>query len=64
MADDKISEHDAAADLRRRGVWRLAPGLWCDSSVPDLISVAADMDTARDVRLALAEACQLPCLES
>lgn len=57
-----MSENQATLDLRKRGVWRLAPGLWCDRTVPGLISVAPEADNARDVRAALAKAGQLPGL--
>lgn len=55
-----MSESEAIADLRKRGVWRLAPGLWCDASMPDLIVVVPELDTASCVRAALEQAGQLP----
>ena len=55
-----MTESAAAADLRRRGIWRIAPGLWCDRTEPGLIAVALDADTAWQVRAALKQAGQLP----
>lgn len=55
-----MSEDAARDDLRARGIWRIAPGLWCDSTTPDLIAVAAGRDTARDVHAALERAGRLP----
>ena len=55
-----MDEHAVAEDLRARGVWRIAPGLWCDKSVPDMILVAPEVDTAISVRAALDKAQQLP----
>jgi hypothetical protein len=46
-------EQKAEAELRARGIWRVAPGLWCDASVPDLIAVVPERDNATDVRAAL-----------
>ena len=54
------SEDKATKDLRERGVFRMAPGLWCDSTRPDLISVIPDCDNAVSVRRALCIAGQLP----
>jgi hypothetical protein len=55
-----MTEREAQADLRSRGVWRIAPGLWCDASVPDLIAVHPKRDTACNVRKALQQSGQLP----
>ena len=55
-----MTEDQACRDLQMRGVWRLAPGLWCDKSTPDLIAVAPEKDTALQVRAALTRAKQLP----
>lgn len=57
-----MTEARATADLMARGVWRIAPGLWCDKSVPDMIAVAPEQDTARRVRAALERAGQLPAV--
>lgn len=55
-----MSEDEATADLKSRGVWRMAPGLWCDASVPDLIAVDDEVDNATTVRKALQSAGTLP----
>lgn len=55
-----MTEDEARTDLHQRGVWQMAPGLWCDASVPDMISVVPELDTAVDVRRALLAAGQLP----
>ena len=57
-----MTEQAARNDLHARGVWQLAPGLWCDKSVPGIISVEPEMDTALDVRASLVRAGQLPPL--
>lgn len=55
-----MTEEEASADLHARGVFRMAPGLRCDKSVPDLIAVHPDADNAIDVRRALKKAGMLP----
>ena len=55
-----MTEQAARDDLHARGIWKVAPGLWCDRSVPDMIAVVPEMDTARNVRAALKRAGQLP----
>jgi hypothetical protein len=55
-----MTEREFQSDLAARGIWRVAPGLWCDASVPDLIAVAPERDNAADVHAALAKAEQLP----
>ena len=57
-----MTEEQAPSDLYARGIWRMAPGLWCDRNVPDLIAVADERDTALEVRTSLANAGQLPAL--
>lgn len=58
-----MTEKGAADNSRARGVWRIAPGLWCDRSVPDMISVAPEVDAVRGVHSALKRAGQLPPLK-
>ena len=55
-----MTEREASKDLYARGIFQIAPGLWCDTSVPDMIQVHDDRDTAFAVRRALVEAGQLP----
>ena len=55
-----MTEAEATADLSARGVWRLAPGLWGNRAVPEMIAVAPQKDNARDVRAALKAAGDLP----
>ena len=58
-----MSEEQARTDLYERGVWRMAPGLWADRTVPDLIAVQEDQDNAVSVRAALDKAGMLPPLK-
>lgn len=58
-----MSEDEAKLDLRDRGIWRMAPGLWCDQTVPDLIGVHDVSDNAVCVRNALDKAGMLPPLK-
>jgi hypothetical protein len=39
-----MTEIEFQSDLAARGIWRVAPGLWCDASVPDLIAVAPERE--------------------
>ena len=59
MTED-MTEPEASKDLHARGIWRIAPGLWCDKSIPDLIEVHEDYDNAVAVRRALVRSGQLP----
>lgn len=59
-----MTEEQARTDLHNRGVWRMAPGLWCDKSVPDFIAVAGAQDTAIQVRKNLERAGMLPPVQS
>jgi hypothetical protein len=59
-----MTEYEAARDLHSRGIFQLAPGLWCDKSVPDMIAVADEHDTAIGVRRALEKAGSLPPVQN
>lgn len=55
-----MTEDEARNDLNKRGVFKIAPCLWCDKSVPDMIDVHPDQDTAMAVRAALELSGMLP----
>ena len=61
---DAMTEQQASQDLHSRGVWQMAPGLWCDKSEPGFIAVDESQDTALKVRSALEKAGQLPDVQS
>lgn len=55
-----MTEDEARHDLHIRGVWQLAPGLWADKNIPDMISVVPEHDTALGVRDGLIRSGMLP----
>lgn len=55
-----MTEQQAKDDLYRRGIWQLAPGLWCDKNIPDMIAVHCERDNAIEVRAALIKSNMLP----
>lgn len=57
-----MTEKEAHDDLYARGVWQLAPGLWCDKQAFEMIPADDAMDNAIAIRAWLVSRNELPPL--